>query len=142
MRAAILLCLVSLAAAAQTSMSYLDYAPRTNDETEIVRAENEWCDAAIHRDKSRLADVFADDLIYMTTKGSRNKAQAIDDYLTHIQVIKLRLTEVSIRAYGDSAVVTGHVHVRYKSNGKVVAEINPSTDVFVKRDGHWRLVST
>ena len=129
-------------AAGPAHTRYTDYTPRTNDEIALVNAEDQWCDATIKRDKASLEDVFADDLIYLTAKGSMNKAQTIVDYLTETQILTLRLTEVLIRVYGDAAVVTSHVHVRYKSEGKVVEDIHPSTDVFVKRQGRWRLVST
>jgi ketosteroid isomerase-like protein len=129
--------------AVQTAQAqYTDYVPHTDDEIALVRAEDQWCDAAIKRDKTRLEEVFADDLIYLTAKGSMNKAQTITDYLTGTQILSLRLTEVLIRVFGDSAVVTSHVHVRYKNGGKTVRETHASTDVFIKRDGVWRLVST
>ena len=141
MRSVIFGCLLCLAAVGSHAQ-YTDYTPGTNDEIALVNAEDQWCDAAIKRDKARLEEVFADDLIYLTAKGSMNKSQTIADYLTGTQILALRLTEVLIRIYGDSAVVTSHVHVRYKSDGKVIKEIHPSTDVFVKRQGRWRLVST
>jgi hypothetical protein len=66
MRTVIFGCLLSLATVGSAHAQYTDYTPRTNDEIALVNAEDQWCDAAIKRDKERLEEVFADDLIYLT----------------------------------------------------------------------------
>ena len=142
MKSFVLVFLLTLFAWTPASAQYTAYVPRTTDEVALVSLEDDWCDATIKRDRTRLERVLADDLIYLTDTGSRNKKQTIEDYLTSTAILSLRLTEVVIRVYGATAVVTSHVHVRYKRGGKSFKDTHASTDVFVKRDGRWRLAST
>jgi ketosteroid isomerase-like protein len=134
--------LLSILTAIPANAQYTEYKPRTKDEIALVKLEDAWCDAAIRRDRGKLEAVFADDLIWLTDSASMNREQAINHYLTETQIYSLRQTEVVIRIYGDAAVVTSHVHVKYKKDGKDLEDTHGSTDVFVKRHGRWWLVST
>lgn len=100
MRFAMYVFSLSVIAVGTASAQYTQYTPHTNDEIALVKAQDEWCDAAIKRDKTRLEAVFANDLIYLTAEGSMNKNQTIDDYLTATQTLSVRLTEAVIRVYG------------------------------------------
>ena len=49
--------------------------------------------------------------------------------------------EVSIRIYGDAAVATGRVEVAASMEGKDLSLVLRFTEVWVRRDGSWRLVA-
>lgn len=137
-----ILILLGFLTAIPARAQYTEYTPHTRDEISLVKLENDWCDAAIKRKRAKLEAVFADDLIWLTDSGSMNKEQAINHYLTETEIHSIRQTEVAIRIYGNVAVVTSHVHVKYKKEGKELENTHGSTDVFVKRRGRWKLVST
>ncbi len=63
----------------------LDYRPKSSDEAELVRVENEWVDAAIHRDEAKLQKVFADDLIWNEGDVFRNKAGVLHRYMVVVR---------------------------------------------------------
>lgn len=142
MRRILLISILGALVATPGSAQYTAYTPRTPDETALVKLEDLWCDAAIKRDSAGLDSVFADDIIWLTDTTSLSKPQILDLYLRQDTLNALRLSEVVIRIFGSTAVVTSHVHVTYTEGGKDGADTHASTDVFVKRKGRWWLVST
>jgi hypothetical protein len=62
-----------------------DYTPKSADEAEIVRLENEWCDVAVKRDAVRLSNIFAGDITWIEDTGYRNKREVLHRYMAEIQ---------------------------------------------------------
>ncbi len=117
------------------------YVQRSSEEAELVRIENEWCDAAIHRDAVRLERVFADDMSWLEDVGYRNKAQVINRYMVEIQEHMWELKDVRIRVLGNVGIVSSHIHVKKTTAGKLTESDHTSVDVFEKRAGRWQLVA-
>jgi len=49
--------------------------------------------------------------------------------------------ELVVRIYGDTAVLTGHLTVLRRQNGKVTTSFLRYTEVFVRRAGQWSSVT-
>lgn len=117
------------------------YVPRTAQEEELVEVENEWCDAAIHRDAVRLERIFADDISWLEDVGYRNKEQVMHRYMVEIQEHLLELRDVRIRVIGNVGVVSSHIHVKKTTAGKLTDSDHTTVDVFEKRAGRWQLIA-
>ena len=111
------------------------YKPRTADESEIVRIENEWCDAAVKRDAARLSNVFADDITWIEDEGYRSKKQVMQRYMVEIQEHGWELLDTRIRIEGQVAIVSSHIHVIKTVAGQTTDSNHTATDVFLKRNG-------
>lgn len=117
-----------------------DYQPKSADEVEIVRIENEWCDAAVKRDATRLGNVFADDISWIEDVGYRDKQQVLKRYMVEIQEHGWELLDTRIRITGQVAIVSSHIHVIKTVDGKTTNSNHTTTDVFLKRGGKWQLI--
>jgi uncharacterized protein (TIGR02246 family) len=116
------------------------YQPKTADEREIVRIEDEWCDAAVKRDAARLSNVFADDMTWVEDVGYRNKDQVLQRYMVEVQEQGWELLDTRIRIEGRVAIVSSHIHVIKTVGGKTSESNHTATDVFLKRNGKWKLI--
>ena len=118
----------------------VDYAPQSPDEAELVRIENDWCEASIDRDAKRLEHIFADDISWIEDAGYRNKAQVMHRYMVEVQEHVIEMRDMRIRMFGKIAVVSSHLHVKKTTDGKLTESDHTGTDVFEKRAGRWQLV--
>ena len=118
-----------------------DYLPSTPVEAELVQVENEWCEAAVHRDPARLERIFADDISWLEDVGYRNKAQVMHRYMVEIQEHMWELKDVRIRVIGNVGIVSSHIHVKKTAAGGLTESDHTSVDVFEKRAGRWQLVA-
>jgi ketosteroid isomerase-like protein len=135
----VLLCLVSSAFATQSS-------PVQNADQETVRQilelERQSKEAAIHRDAAFTERTLAEDYIaigplgQVTTKAdtvaARKRAQLHYD--------SMEISELVVRVYGRTAVVTGRAEVKGTDLGEDFSGPYRFTRVWVKRDGHWETV--
>ena len=115
----------------------------TADEQEITRLENAWREARVKGDIAFLESLYAREMRIQGTDGSvipRDTDIAL--FATgRVRPEMIDAEEMHVAVYGNSAVVTGRDHIRgtYKS---VTGEGRLRfTDVFVRRDGRWQLVS-
>ena len=100
-----------------------------------------WEKAIISNDAKAIGRFMTDDWVIVSATGIMKKgdflAVVASGDLTH-ESFKGNI--VSVRGYGDTAVVTGRV----KNNGTYKSQRFSAdewtTDVFVKRDGQWRCV--
>jgi ketosteroid isomerase-like protein len=118
-----------------------DYVPRSEDEAQLIALENEWADAAVKRDATRLSRIFADDLSWIEDTGYRNKEQVMHRYMVEVQELVIELRDVRVRIFGNVAIVQSHVHVKKTVNGQLVENDHTDLDVFAKRNGRWQLVA-
>ena len=134
---------VFLLCAAKTAIAgcVIDYAPHSPDEVTIVALEKEWCEAAIQRDVKRLADVFAEDVSWITDVGYRNKNQVLHRYLEEVQEHTMQLRDIRIRVLGDIAIVQSHLHVKKTVDGKLIEDDHTDLDVLARREGRWVVIA-
>ena len=119
----------------------LQAAPDGSDEQELMRLEQAYNDAQVTQDRATLERVWADDYVYTHSNGAvMTKAQDIDDTMSGEMTWRAaRLDDMKVRKYGDVGVVTG----RLVMEGRAVQYASGPrrfTDIFVRRNGQWRLV--
>ena len=116
---------------------------RTSVEQAIKQMDNERIQAQIHADAAALDRIYADDFIGIGPSGTvRTKRQVLADFTSHnLKFQSITTDEVQVRVYDDTAVETGVSTMVGLDKGKAVPSDNRFTRVWVKQQGHWRLVA-
>jgi ketosteroid isomerase-like protein len=116
---------------------------RRSVEQAIRQLDNERIQAQIGADRVALDRIYADDFIGVGPSGTvRTKAQVISDFTSsELKFQSITTDDVQVRIYGNTAVETGRSTMNGQDRGKAVPRDNRFTRVWVKKQGHWRLVS-
>src|SRR5213082_140150 len=115
---------------------------RTSVEEAIRKLDNERIQAQIHADATVLERIYAADFIGVGPSGAvRTKPQVISDFTSgELKFQSITTDEVQVRIYGNTAVETGRSTMNGQDRGKAVPRDNRFMRVWVKQQGHWRLV--
>jgi len=112
-------------------------------EQSVKAAEHEWMEAFKNRDKEALNRLLDDQFIFTNAEGQvSNKTQYIDAATRVIKVESYNMDDMTVRIFGDTAVVTGRWTGRLTIDGKDASEDVRYTDTFVRRLGRWRVVAS
>lgn len=111
----------------------------TRDELEQLSAD--WERAIVSNDADAIGRFMADDWVIVSETGVTHK----DDFLAVVASGDLthetfRGSVLSVRQYGDAAVMTGRVRNNGHYKGKAFSADEWTTDVFVRGDDGWRCV--
>lgn len=133
----LLLIVGPLAAAAQSTD-----AGTAADREQIIQLERDWTQSFVTMDVAANQRIVADDYFGTEPDGRRSKkADILNEVKTEEPLASNHLNEddVTIRFYGQTAVVNGSENWKLKSGktGKFIW-----TDVFVKRNGKWQVVAS
>jgi ketosteroid isomerase-like protein len=104
--------------------------------------DHERIQAQIESDAAALERIYAADFIGVGPSGAvRTKPQVISDFTSgELKFQSITTDEVQVRIYGNTAVETGRSTMSGQDRGKAVPRDNRFTRVWVKQQGHWRLV--
>jgi ketosteroid isomerase-like protein len=110
---------------------------------EIVDLERQAKDAAIHRDAAFSEKTLADDYVGISPLGQViSKTDTVAARRTaQLRYDSIDVTEMVVRLYGNTAVVTARADVRGKDMGEEFSGPYRFTRVWVRRNGHWLTVS-
>jgi len=116
---------------------------KSSVEETIRKLDNERIQAQIHADATALDRIYAADFIGVGPSGTvRTKPQVILDFTSgHLKFQSITTDDVQVRVYGDTAVETGLSTLIGQDKGKTVPSDTRFTRVWVKQQGHWRLVA-
>jgi len=122
----------------------LSAAPRT-PEQEVRAVLDEWLDALEHGDLARLERIIAPD--YRITASAEARVMDRTQDLAPIASGNLKfesaeVSEVDVRVFGNTAVVTGVGKFSVVMKGKPFTVEERFTDVYVKRKGRWQPVAS
>jgi ketosteroid isomerase-like protein len=114
-----------------------------NAEQALKVAEHQWTEAFKNRDKDALNRILDDRFIFTDDKGQVfSKTEYIDAAMQAIKVESYSLDDMTVRVFGDSAVVAGRWAGKLTIDGKNASGAFRYTDTFVKRLGRWRAVAS
>ncbi len=112
-------------------------------EEQIKKMERDRAAAVVKADVATLEGLISDDYIFINANGQMsNKAETMNNIKTG--VIKLTSNEVSdmkVRVYGDTAVVTGKSTAKGTLAGRELKGPVMFTRVYVKKNGKWQSVA-
>jgi ketosteroid isomerase-like protein len=123
----------------------LDADKAANPDQEVMRLEREWSDAIVKREVKVIDRILADDYTLITPEGQMvPKPKILDSFRappsTAFVVKTVAHDRMSVRIYGDTAVVTFRFTLKGEARGREVEAPFRHTDVFVKDHGQWRCV--
>jgi ketosteroid isomerase-like protein len=113
-------------------------------EDELIRAAHDWDRAMIANDAEAIGRYMADDWTIVGSDGN------VGDKHNFLALVKsgalshdvMTSEDINVRVYGDTAVVTARGVSGGKYQGRAFREVERSSSVFVRQDGHWRCVLT
>jgi ketosteroid isomerase-like protein len=112
--------------------------------TQLVAIEDDWSRAIVANDAGRVADFITADWVLVSDSGITTGEQFLSvirsGQLTHSAMDLVG--ERRIRVHGSTAVLTSRIVSTARYDGRTVDADEWTTDVFVKRRGHWRCALT
>ena len=110
---------------------------------EIRLLEQDRNQAILRGDAAALERMTADDDTFITLRGEMvTKAEIVRNFRSGAAKYQSReISDLNIRVYGNSAVVTGRAIQKGMENGKDYSGDYWFTRVYVKQGGHWMTVA-
>jgi ketosteroid isomerase-like protein len=113
-------------------------------EKELLKLENEFAGAVASNNADALDRLLADDWIIVEPDGGMiDKARFLEvirsGALSHES---MESTDLKVRVYGNTAVVTGLTTSKGKFMGQDFTSCERATDIFVKQADRWQCVFT
>jgi ketosteroid isomerase-like protein len=113
-------------------------------EEELLKLENEFERAVASNDADALDGILADDWIIVDPDGSMiDKARFLGVIRSGVLSHELmESTDMRVRVYGNTAVVTGLTTTKGKFIWQDFASCERATDIFVRQTDRWQCVFT
>jgi ketosteroid isomerase-like protein len=114
-----------------------------NTHKEIEGLELDWRQAQLSNNVTEVDRLLADDYLGISANGTlETKA----DELTRrrsgsLRITQLDLSDIKVRIYGDTAVVTSKADLVGKNGDRDISGRYRYTRVYSNKDGQWRIVS-
>jgi uncharacterized protein (TIGR02246 family) len=138
-----LMAVCSFAFAAALAQSPSGGPSQAGDVAELSRLEAVWNDAHRSGDAEALNRLFSDDLlITVPSMAPMTKAEVLGVTRSgRLKFPRYESSDVSVRVYGDAAVVTGRLQRTRAMGDRVMEDDWRFTKVFVRQAGSWRVVA-
>jgi ketosteroid isomerase-like protein len=113
-------------------------------EQTLIQIEHDWSQADTKKDAAALNRILAEDWIGIDFEGTvLTKSQALKDINSGSASLESTvLSDMKVRIYGNTAIVTGTDTEKSEYHGKDSSGKYLWTDVFVLRNGRWQAVSS
>ncbi|MFD9846376.1 nuclear transport factor 2 family protein [Streptomyces parvus] len=112
------------------------------DHARLTAIVDDWAAAIVANDAARIADFMADEWVIVSESGITEREAFLDHVrsgdLTHSAMEAV--TPPRVRVHGETALVTARITNTAHYGGQRFDADEWTTDVFVRRDGHWRCV--
>ncbi|HEX6637788.1 MAG TPA: nuclear transport factor 2 family protein [Steroidobacteraceae bacterium] len=115
----------------------------TEDIATLTRLSNAWDQAIVARQESAVAANMAEDFRIIDGYGNvENKQQFVAGIVdARLTIDPYTVEDFEVRLYGDVALLSGRTHMTGKYDGKPFESNYRYTDIYVRRDGEWKIVS-
>ena len=111
-------------------------------EQQLRQMNDEWVKALVRRDTITLDRIIADDFVFTYPLEGDDKTQFINDVVSGaLNVQHLSRENVSVRIWGDTAVLTGLDSAKWTYQGRDFAGKYKILHVYANRENQWRLVA-
>jgi ketosteroid isomerase-like protein len=111
-------------------------------EQQLRQMNDEWVKALVRRDTLTLDRIMADDFVFTYPLEGDDKTQFINDVVSGaLNVQHLNRENVSVRIWGNTAVLTGLDSVKWSYHGRDFTGKYKILHVYANRDNKWRLVA-
>jgi len=111
-------------------------------EQELRQLNDEWVKALVRRDATTLDRIMADDFVFAYPLEGDDKAQFLDDVLSGDMLVEhLSRENVSVRIWGQTAILTGRDSVKWIYKGREFSGHYKIIQVYIERNRLWQLVT-
>ena len=111
-------------------------------EQQLRQMNDDWVKALVRADRDTLDWIMADDFVFSYPMEGDDKAQFIGDVISgDVRVETLVRENVSVRIWGDTAVLTGKDSARWSYQGRDFSGHYKIINVYSCRNDRWQLVS-
>ncbi|APV48723.1 hypothetical protein BWI17_02910 [Betaproteobacteria bacterium GR16-43] len=109
----------------------------------LTRQADDWDQAIVRKDRAAIESNMAEDFRQIDGAGNvETKKSFVDDLVSpQLTIDPYKVEEFDVRLYGDTALLSGRTRMTGKYDGKPFASHYRYIDIYVKRDGRWRIVS-
>ncbi|MBD9500307.1 nuclear transport factor 2 family protein [Pseudomonas sp. PDM17] len=114
-------------------------ARASSDEEQILTLEQQWVDASAQGDSAFIRQLLDDGFVNINVQGLVRDKNTVLSARPLPPGASQRLSGLTVRLHGDTAVVTGTNTVRMDLTASPVAVAY--TDVYRKRRGQWHAIS-
>ena len=127
----------------QTRQKDISLNSETNVERDIKSLEEARNQAVLHGDVATLDRMTSDDYTFITLRGElRTKSDILKGFASgSFHYDSRQVSDLKVRVYGDTAIVTGRSVQKGMENGKDYSGDYRFTRVYVKENGHWLTVA-
>ena len=109
---------------------------------EVMKLDEQVHEADARADTRFLERVYADDLVWTARGDVLNKAQVLADFKTgNDKLQKIDHYDIHAYVYTNTVILTGRSKSTVEYKGKISKGPRLFTQVYVKLDGRWQLVS-
>jgi ketosteroid isomerase-like protein len=117
--------------------------PPDNDKDQIIKVDEERNQALQKGDVATLDRIYTDDLVYSNATGViLTKAQHLADLKSRgLNFRSFKHEDVQVTVHGDTGFLTGISKSVVEFHGSVSGGSRRFLNVFVKRDGQWKLAA-
>lgn len=110
----------------------------------IGKLNRQWMEAYTKGDTAFLDRHMSDDYVGTFPDGTvhdkRSEIEAVESGA--IAITEMAPTEMTVRVYGNAAVITGQSAVKARVGGQDMSADLRFTDVWVEREGRWQAVAS
>lgn len=137
----LLACWPAFPASALTSIPLFPHRNPLHKKIEAL--EMEWRQALLTNNISEISNLLADDYLGISANGTlETKADVLAKRRSgHFKITRLDLSDIKIRIYGTTAVVTSKADVEGTAGSKTIGGHFRYTRVYTKRGNQWKIVS-
>ena len=133
--------LLLLAACATSPMN--DAATDARTIALLTRQADDWDKAIVRKDRTAIEANMAEDFRQIDGYGNLETKKSfvagiVDPKLT---IDPYTVEDFEVRLYGDTALLSGRTHMTGKYDGKMFESNYRYIDIYVRRDGTWKIVS-
>jgi len=122
-------------------------APVRDDPVAIVAAlaaqADRWDQAIVRKDRSAIEQNMAEDFRQIDAAGNvETRASFLNDLVSpELEIDPYTVEDFDVRLYGDVALLCGRTRMTGRYRGKPFASHYRYIDIYVRRDGVWKIVS-
>jgi uncharacterized protein (TIGR02246 family) len=112
------------------------------DEQSLYQLEQEWIAAILKKDTDAVSNLMADGFVSNFDGRTQSKQQILAEMKSSKAKIEAASTsDMRAVVFGDTALVSGLYTEKSTTGGRDTSQRVRYTEVYVKRDGHWRCVT-
>lgn len=123
---------------------------KDHPEEAILRLEKKWLDAEFNLDTASISPLLHPRFISINGNRISGKQEELKGIYENISAMQkdgivldsLRFEDAQVRMYDSTGIATFIVHTFKKANGKPVEKRTRFYDVWIKRSGQWKAVSS